>query len=286
MGSGALAVLLNVGGAVVGGLITYWVYEWYKGRTYVKRISKVDDKDIDGFLDLYDRLFDESVRLSPEEILRWIEQDRLGGRGKSRIRRDYLLVCKIGDKVVGFLKAIYSYRSRYMFVAYYGVDKRSPQARAIASTVLVRALLKLVQRDIKDCQGLVFEVEAPDPSLAKSENARRKARIRLFKEVARRWHYRVYGIGITYLQPEMPTDPGEVAEETRLELLYLPLGQNVRRGSLTKAQVINILQFIYLEIYSPSFEGDPGRHEQYQLYLRSLLRRYESGLHRRVPLIL
>src|SRR5207245_2139169 len=106
---------------------------------------------------------------------------------------------------------------------YYGIDKSVERARTVAAPAMMKRLLKLVKKELKHCKAIICEVESANSKLDQRENNARKARLRLFKETAKRFNYQLYELGIDYLQPQMEvTENGTFTEESML-ILYLPI---------------------------------------------------------------
>jgi len=146
-------------------------------------------------------------------------------------------------------------------------------------------LAKLIMAEMKDCKGIVLEVQAPSPKIDFQENSERKARIRLFKETAKRLNYRMYEVGIDYLQPQMEIGSEDEFEEEKMVLLYAPVKDTVPYNKkISKDKVLEILTFIYLQIYRPTFRHEPEKDYEYQVYLNSLLRDYDSNLPKLISL--
>ncbi|MBV6449680.1 MAG: hypothetical protein MHPDNHAH_00392 [Anaerolineales bacterium] len=272
-----IALVIGIASTVIGTL----VYDYIKSRTSirVKRIKKSSDKDVEGFIYLYNKLIDESVRIDSAEIIRWVDEDRVLRKLETHNYLHYLLVGKLKGEVVSFLKTMYSRDSRYMFIAYYGIETENETARKLAAPAMMKSLAKLIRSEMKECKGVICEVEAPAPGLDYSENQKRKARIKLFKETARRLNYRLFEIVIEYLQPQMEVDEDSDFQEEKMILLYAPVTDPTPFNKrIAKEKVMEVLTFIYLQIYRPTFRHDPDKDFAYQSYLNSLLRQYESEL--------
>jgi|GEM_PF-2613508 len=278
-----IALIVGVASTVFGTLI----YDYIKQNTSVrvKVIKKSSDKDIEGFVDLYNKLINEDIRIDPAEIISWIDEDRALRKVKTHNYLHYLLVGKLSGEVVSFLKVMYCTDSKYLFIAYYGIDTENEKARRLAAPAMIKGLSKLIMAEMKDCKGIVLEVQAPSPKIDFQENNERKARIRLFKETAKRLNYRMYEVGIDYLQPQMDINSEDEFEEEKMILLYAPVNDTVPYNKkISKDKVLEILNFIYLQIYRPTFRHDPEKDFAYQVYLNSLLRDYEANLPQSISL--
>ena len=284
--SESLKAGLGIATAVIGALI----YDYIKSRdkVTVKLITKSTDKDVESFVELYNQLFDESVRIDASEIICWIDEDCALRRIPSHTYYHYLLVCKLRGQVVGFIKLMYELKSKYAFIAYYGIDTSTGKARRVAAPALLKSMKQLIDKEMKECKAVLFELQAPDPSLDVKENRERRARIRLFKEEAKRQNFMVYELKFDYFQPLMEVsyeDEDSVSEEC-LVLMYIPIKDpNPIPKKLSASKVLEILHFIYLQIYRPTFRHDPIQDGIYQTYLNGLLDLYKTELPDTIDLI-
>ena len=183
---------------------------------------------------------------------------------------------------------MYELKSKYLFIAYYGIDTSVEQARRLAAPALMKSMKELIDKEMMDCKAILFELEAPDPSLSAKENLERRARIRLFKEVAKRQNLAAYELKFDYFQPLMEVSRGDeksVSEEC-LVLMYIPVRDPVPiQKNLSKSKVLEALHFIYLEIYRPTFRHDPIQDGTYQTYLNGLLGLYKTELPDTIDLV-
>jgi len=271
--------------AVIGGIISTVIgtlfVDWIKSRTTVKvkLLTKSTDKDVEGFVELYDKLIDENQRIDPAEIISWIDEDRVLRKLETHNYLHYLFVGKLSGSVVSFLKTMYCKDTQYMFIAYYGIDTSVERARRLAAPAMMKSLANLIKKDLKDCKAVIAEVEPPNMKIDERENTERRARIRLFKETANRLSYPMYEIGIKYLQPQMEIADDEKYLEEESILLYAPVSDpKPYNKKIPKEKVLDILRFIYLQIYRPTFRHDPENDFSYQRYLNTLLQHYETTL--------
>lgn len=283
------AIVAGIFIGVVSTVLAAWIYDSWKSRrsVRVRRIKRSSDRDVQGFIDLYEDLIGDALRIESSEIVRWIDEDNALRAVQSNTYHHYLLVGKVGKTPVSFLKAMYCSECRYLFIAYYGVDASDRYARSLAAAAMMEKVVGLVKKEIRECKGVLYEAEAPIQRLKKEEKARRTARIRLFKDTAKRLGYMTFSVGIDYRQPQMVVAPqGKFAEE-KMVLLYTPLGTSTapENKQLNKKAVMDILSFVYLRIYGPTFRHEPEKNLAYQRYLGSLLERYEHDLPNAVPLV-
>lgn len=286
-GSNNFDLMITIASGVVSAVISKLIYDYIKSkRIRIKQIKSSKDPDLNGFVDLYNTLIDDDIRIDASEIIRWIDEDRALRKMKSHKYYHYLFVGKIDQEVVSFLKVMYCTDSKYLFVAYYGINTTIEQARLFAAPLMMKTLVRLVQTEIKDCKAVLCEVQKPQTQLEQAENDKRKARLRLFKETARILNFRLFEIDFEYLQPrmEIERDQRQQSEESMI-LLYAPIKDEIPFDrQLPKNKLLEILKFIYLQIYRPTYRHEPEKDFIYQSYLNSLLELYEHLLPDYIPL--
>jgi len=135
-GSELIALIVGIASTVVGTLI----YDYIKQKTSVrvKVIKKSSDKNVEGFVDLYNRLINEDIRIDPAEIISWIDEDRALRKVKTHNYLHYLMIGKLSGEVVSFLKVMYCTDSKYLFIAYYGIDTENEKARKLAAPAMMK----------------------------------------------------------------------------------------------------------------------------------------------------
>lgn len=258
--------LLGGGGLIGGGTL---LLNKFTNRINVKLIKNIDDPDIDDFIELYEEVLDENIRITPDEIKRFVGNHL---KIKSDTLCDFLFICKQGKELIGFLKVIYCNKTKILFIAYLGIDKKHNKARNIATNALLNHLSKYISSKLCECKAIFFEVEMPSDYTKKSKAM---GRLRLFKSVSERLMFNCYQLEINYIQPEMPKDVGSTNEETT-KLLFIPRDKK-RITQIEKEELLKYLEFIYLKIYGRTYD-DQELHQLYAMYLKDLLLKYENEL--------
>ncbi|MEX2227562.1 MAG: hypothetical protein WEB52_14055 [Dehalococcoidia bacterium] len=266
---------------LLGTLLAMLAYDRIRARksVRVRRMKKSSDRDVEAMVELYERLFAEECRVDSAEVVSWLDEDRALRKTKTHTCLHFFFVGKVNDKVVCMLKAIYSTEWKFLFIAYYGIDTTENLARRRCAPDMLKALGRLVTKELRGCRAIVFEVQAPDQRLSEKQNAERKARIRLFRETARRLGINIFKVDVDYLQPQMVVAANGKYSEESMALMYAPLNATpIAQGNLSRAAIMEILRFVYLEIYRPIFRHDAAKDFAYQSYLNSLLNLYEADL--------
>ncbi len=276
-----LSILLSILGIGGGVSVIQIIKSWRNKKVYVKEITKANDDDLHEFIDLYENIISENTRITAEEIIEWIPKKKLN---KKKEVTHNLFLCKQGNKVIGFLKTMYCNDSNYMFIAYLGIDKEVANARKIASKYMVNKLESSLKKNFSKCQGIFFEVEAPNDKIEVAENQQRKAKIRLFKEAIKKRGHIAYEVDIKYTQPEIPNNYQSSTKDEELILLYVPLKIKYPQNLISKKHLIESLQFIYFKIYAPTHHKDKEMDELYKNYLASKLEEYKKNLPDKIKL--
>lgn len=272
-----------IGSLITAFVINFLIKEKWQNRIRIKRIKKSSDKDLFKFYDLYESVFSEDVRISSEQFAHWIDIDKKNDGSKSVSH--YHFICKRGSNVIGFLKTIYSWDYHLLFIAYYAIDKKDAQAREIASTTMIKHIEKILKKTLAACKGIIFEVETVDRKKSEEINTERKARIRLFKAAVKSRGHCAYEIDCNYIQPQIKIDNLDNSVDLPLVLMYISLYKDCSINlKLNKTEVIDIIYFIYFNIYLPYFISCGENFEKQETKLLSLLDRYHKKLPIRVPL--
>jgi hypothetical protein len=143
--------------------------------------------------------------------------------------------------------------------------------------MLKRMKLK-IDKELKNCRGIIYETASPEAvSDAKSKQAR-KARDRLFKMYVKRLGYIAYDICIDYIAPRLSLEQDDYYEEERLTLSFISLKKTYPNNIISKDEVIEILHFIYIQLYGDRYKNDKEKNEKYHEYLSFILETYKDIL--------
>ena len=279
-----LTFLSGVIVTIVGGILTNALYERLKNRIVVRRISTNSDDDLDGFLDLYERLFPENERSTPDTFVRWLDEYRNTPRVSLSGNMFYLIIAKLGKQVVGTLSFDYRAKNGFVFINFIGVDKHvlpehENERRFISSTLLKR-FDAIIGKECKDAKAIFFEIDAPNPKLGRADNRAAIAKVFLYKEWARKRGYTLYRVPIQYVFPKLSVDEELAYQEDNKQLLFIPYRRHGGPSAvyISKQQLLTILESVYLEWYGTSYMTDHRMQKQYQDYLVSIVKRYIETL--------
>ncbi|MDX2298662.1 MAG: hypothetical protein NW204_02965 [Xanthomonadaceae bacterium] len=217
----------------------------------VRRITKDNERDIASFVDIYERVIDARSRIDPDEITRWIR-----GHTQSAGLSHDTFACKHADGMVGFAQVLFCSRNRIAFISYFGVDESSRLTTLNAALSLTGAIRAHIRKRCRGVRYVVFEVDDPsEPGIDSSEFAKRKARIRKFRQLARTCKLSTGELDASYIQPEMPADL-KTSNECQMRLLVVGADGKILPTSLPKHEFLELVRFVYYRVYLPSYYKD------------------------------
>ena len=150
---------------------------------------------------------------------------------------------------------------------------------------MIKHLEKTLKKKLPDCKGIVFEVEDVDNTKSDDINNERKARIRLFKSAVKSRGHCAYEIDCNYIQPQIKIDDRDKSSDLPLVLMYISLYKDCSITlKLNKTEVIDIIHFVYFNIYLPYFINCGENSDESENKLLKLLDNYHKKLPIRVNL--
>jgi hypothetical protein len=238
-------------------------------RLIVKEITKISDKDINQFIDLYNKRISSDIRICAEQI---VDFSSFGGNTDIK---HHLYVCKDKDNVVAFVKLMTSTSKKYVFIAYIAIDDTDLLAIRSGVNLLINHTIKKHIKKENNIQ-LFTEIERG------SQNG---YITRLSKVIARRsreFGYNAYFLKFDYIQPNMPDENYNNVNEHVLSLIWIPINKP-KRNYLLKKEVIDICRNLYFDIYYPSCDCT-NCCDSYRAYLEKILKLYEKNLPKRIEI--
>jgi len=264
-----------VAGAIALVLGSYIWERKVRDRISVKHIKSAKDRDVGGLIELYISLFpDDGINYSADDLMA-IFQSVSDIKRKRHVRvKDIILAAKYRNSIVGFLFCHYYPDRKKAIISYYGIDKEVTEARKGAAFTLLTKIRSILTHT-HNCDFLFFDVERPFERRLKEENAKRKARIVLFKQNAISLGFHAYMLDFDYQQPKITLAKG--THEDSLLLMFVPL-KTFHETKLSKDEVVNFLSFVYLDCYGDVYDMDDKRFLKYHQYLIKRVRDYEKSL--------
>lgn len=245
-------------------VLQYLKKKIYDDRLIVKEIALKTDKDIDGFIELYNRKIDSDLRICAEQIVEFIDSDVTDGLDH------HLCICKHKKSIVGFVKCMVDIANSYIFIAYIAVDQQDSFAVSSGVDEMMKFILqKYVKRS--NIVNVITEIERGSNSsyvtaLAKTIGRR-----------AKKHDYSAYVLCFDYIQPQMPDERYARINESILSLIWIPLFKTDNMF-IPKVKVIKLIKSIYYNIYLPSCNCLSCDCKGYKKYLDSLIATYRISL--------
>lgn len=250
------------------GKVAGWIGEWWKGRLSIREIQKHKDKHIEDTLELFERLFNEEDRIASSDLVAFLRPEAVRNKNKAALKH-CLLIAKKNREVVALLKALYCPVSHYVLLSYFGIDKSDIITRKIASALLLRFFRNHVEKKWRSCRGIVFEIEAMERRRERIKKEERSARLRLFRELAKRLGFQAYVVDIDYVQPHMAEERDFSKIHRKMTLVLMPR-YRLTEEHLTKEEGERMLWFLIMRIYGTTQDLSRQRREIYHEYLEKL----------------
>jgi hypothetical protein len=256
---GAASLLEKVG--------AWFVKKW--GRYIrIKEIKKLKDEDIFEAFELYERLFKEEHRIVPSDLVAWLRQK--GSQEEAKVSLQHcLLVAKRHGAVVGILKAIFCPDARFVFISYFGIDRADAITRKAASKMMLYLFKSYLLKKWRECEGIAFEMDMPQVGLTKDENDKRKARLRLFRDMARHQGYNAFKLKIDYRVPKVGEDTSYSGLGGKMGLMFIPIKER-DPGTLPRTYIDRLLNFIIFRIYATTQVMPNRKRNAYVAYLGTI----------------
>ena len=127
---------------------------------------------------------------------------------------------------------------------------------------------------------LIAEVDDPAETDNPDDSAKRRARIRRLNTLAAFVNIMLRCLDLKFVQPRLGLW-GNTAEH-QLLVLY---GQEAPPDALSKAEVVQIITWLYKQLYAANMFDDPDEDREYQRYLDRLLESATESLPDRVRLL-
>ena len=271
-----LEIISGIVIAIGGGI---GLYVWQRNvldRIVVKRIMSSSDKHVDGILRLYERLFPEEdgTNYTIEEMNEFMDAKPEAERHV--VVENITLVAILRGEVVGFLLcAIYPVTRRKAIVTYFAVDEDNDEARVKSAADRLLEKLKTILIKSKKCDVLFYELQAPDERNSNDERRKRRARRLLFRRKAK-------ASGLKALEFQFPYQCAKVSlssdvHESPFSLFCIGLREPIP-NQLSKKQLLEYLEFIYLDCYGDLYPKDDPRFPEHQAHLLGMLEHYKKSL--------
>lgn len=210
--------------------------------------------DLPGALDLYRKRLPEEHRVAEDDMVRWIREDEERRRRDSNpILTDWFIVAKFRGRVCGFLIFHYNPTTGLLLIAYMVVANTPGIPVNAVSAALgsqVRHLLRS-RPELRECKGLVVEVEDPRKETNPRKQSEALARIRGFCTLSETQGFSLRALDFDYLQPKLSLE--DAAPETPLLLLSARTRHSTTTSDSTVEETSEALLFVYKYVYPDGY---------------------------------
>jgi hypothetical protein len=246
----------------------------------VRLIRRPNDPDLDAALHLYEKRIPEEQRVPSEDIVRWIRDNRNALRNYAELPTDWFLVAKYRRRVCGFILFHYFPKRRLAFCAYMVVANTPGVPLNAVPGALCAMMSRLLRqrKELKKCRMLLLEVDDPRISNILKKQEECLARIRRFSTLAEMQSLSLRALDIAYRQPCLSLNDASATERPLLLLFALTLQPPLTASAVDRADVENILSFIYTDLYPEGFSTVVSENEAYRAYCASVLAAALSAL--------
>jgi hypothetical protein len=271
--------MLETVGTICAILGFLWgVYALVKSRliktVQIRRIYNTRDKDFGKFSHLFKQKIRLELRESPEDVGQWLDDFEHDNKYSDPPLREYLLVAKYDQEVVGFLFFEYSFKTQFLYIDFLGAKGNEGNTDYSELTPpLVKECYKIIKKEMKQCRLILFEVDdEKDPNLTEEQRQDAIAKKRLFGSYILNNHFKnlslkAFEICIDYYQPPLHN---ENRKHIIQNLVIIPLdwGPIAEDKTISKQQLVDIMNFLFFEVYDP-LSDDRYLGKDYHLTLTS-----------------
>lgn len=206
-----------------------------------------------------------------EDIRRWLDEDHHAAScaGESRIQ-EYMLISHCGDTVGAVFWGTYYPLAGMLFASYLARNKtlahdeaRQCHFQSPTRCVFERIAVDLRKGFLRNCRGIVFEIENPTheanrPTLDERARARAvalaKARRRLFVRELTRWDHPPVELNIPYVQPSLDLQGAKPPQPMSLFFASMDWTRMAIPDSLPLRDVAGVVSFVFDHLYHDAFE--------------------------------
>lgn len=253
---------------------------------HVELVEDADNDDLHEALALYRQRIPSSERFEIPDIVRWIKEDSEQIQTGSFRPRDFFLVAKMNDQVQGFVLFHYFPKVRLAFIAYLvtATEQSLPTySREGVAKKLLTELKKFFNGPLKDCEGILLEVDPPMEAATEQELCKRLARIRLFCSIAHSLGFSLRAFDMDYQQPPLSLENPEMS--VPMTLMYTNPQASRAAGLVTFSFVRKILKFIYTDLYPEKYSDNDTENRKYAACLRKFFTARLKTVPPRIPML-
>jgi hypothetical protein len=235
-----------------------------KKKRYIKKISQYCDDDLLKYLEIYRERFPEDKNVTEEFLLanlNQIDDDN---------HKPLLFALKEDDKIFGIADLSYFVAEKRIFISYIATKNSNFSGEEIIlSNIFFDELFNYFENESMPIKEILFETD--------------KDKIfYFFQRQMKRCSLEAYRFDFDYLQPKIPAKNEMITEcEYPLILGYIPVCK-VKTNIFSKEKVLEIIKFLYFNIYIHI--RNTSEKDQFN-YLNALLSKYKKILPDNIKLL-
>jgi hypothetical protein len=257
-----------------------------RAQIRIERITDADSDDLHDALALYRQRIPTLEQFEIPDIVRWIREDLEQVENGILVPRDFFLVAKLNDEVCGFILFHYYPEARFAFIAYLvaATGHSSPNySREGVSKKLLAQVRTFMEGPLKDCEGILLEVDRPLAAATEQEMLERLARIRLFCMLAQAQGFSLRAFDMDYLQPPLSLENPDL--NVPMLLMYVNPGARNAASYMKSSFVRKVLKFIYTDLYPQGYSDNETENRKYKACLRKFAAARLKTLPQRISML-
>lgn len=247
-----------------------FIFRARKKRLLVHQITGPEDRRFDDFISAYHEIFDEAERTSTPEIIKWLQ-----GKGDKFGIQYFCFLCTYDDEPVAVAINMFSPSHCFSYLPFLGMTSTGTKWRL--GRKAISKLLQVTRRCYANPTHIILEMEDPqEKGITEKEKDRRAARKRRFQGLAGVCGLDMVIVDMHYLQPSYHTDTSDKNDKPMLLALLIE-GRPDRH--IEKSELLQIIGFIYRNVYCACFNGTSDEVELYHDLVEHMLEGYAEDLY-------
>ncbi len=254
-------------------------------QIHVEHVVNADNDDFHAALVLYHQRIPVSEQFEIPDIVRWIRESSEQVDGSPLRTRDFCLIAKQNDDVCGLMIFHYFPKHRLVFIGYLvsaSEYSATTPREAVASKLLAR-FKTFFKGPLKDCEGILLEVDKPLAATTPRELTKRLARIRLFCVLANSLGFSLRAFDMDYRQP--PLSLGQPDDNVPMLLMFADPRTSAGASKMNASLVRKLLKFVYTEMYPDKYSDNDYENRRYARALKRFSATRLKTIRRQVPML-
>ncbi|HKR12832.1 MAG TPA: hypothetical protein VJT15_12305 [Pyrinomonadaceae bacterium] len=254
-------------------------------QIHVEHVVNADNDDFHAALELYHQRIPHSEQFEIPDIVRWIREGSEQVEGSHLRNRDFCLIAKQNDDVCGMMIFHYFPKHRLVFIGYLvsASEYSATTPREAVASKLLAKFKTFLKESLKDCEGILLEVDQPLTATTPRELTKRLARIRLFCVLANSLGFYLRAFDMDYRQP--PLSLGQLDDNVPMLLMFTDPRTSAAASKMNASLVRKLLKFVYTEMYPDRYSDNDDENRRYARALKRFSATRLKTIRRQVPLL-